>query len=75
AADRGRRGEGPTLIETVSYRLTAHSSDDDDRVYRDKEEVEEAKKNDSIVTFAAYLKEVGVLTEESEKQMLDEIMH
>lgn len=43
AADRGRRGEGPTLIETVSYRLTAHSSDDDDRVYRDKEEVEEAK--------------------------------
>ncbi len=56
AADRGRRGEGPTLIETVSYRLTAHSSDDDDRVYRDKEEVEEAKKNDSIVTFAAYLK-------------------
>lgn len=75
AADRGRRGEGPTLIETVSYRLTAHSSDDDDRVYRNKEEVEEAKKNDSIVTFAAYLKEVGVLTEESEKQMLDEIMH
>jgi len=75
AADRGRRGEGPTLIETVSYRLTAHSSDDDDLVYRDKEEVEEAKKKDSIFTFAAYLKEVGVLTEESEKQMLDEIMH
>ncbi|MFZ7803300.1 3-methyl-2-oxobutanoate dehydrogenase subunit alpha [Bacillus thuringiensis] len=75
AADRGRRGEGPTLIETVSYRLTAHSSDDDDRVYREKEEVEEAKKKDSIITFAAYLKEAGVLTEESEKQMLDEIMH
>ncbi|PEX20167.1 2-oxoisovalerate dehydrogenase [Bacillus cereus] len=75
AAVRGRRGEGPTLIETVSYRLTAHSSDDDDRVYRDKEEVEEAKKKDSIITFAAYLKEAGVLTEESEKQMLDEIMH
>ena len=70
-----KRGEGPTLIETVSYRLTAHSSDDDDRVYRDKEEVEEAKKKDSIITFAAYLKEAGVLTEESEKQMLDEIMH
>lgn len=75
AADRGRRGEGPTLIETVSYRLTAHSSDDDDRVYRDKEEVEEAKKKDSIITFAAYLKEAGVLTEEFEQQMLDEIMH
>ncbi|MCM3735871.1 3-methyl-2-oxobutanoate dehydrogenase subunit alpha [Bacillus cytotoxicus] len=75
AADRGRRGEGPTLIETVSYRLTAHSSDDDDRVYRDREEVEEAKKKDPIFTFANYLKEVGILTEESEKQMLDDIMH
>ncbi|WP_369902695.1 thiamine pyrophosphate-dependent dehydrogenase E1 component subunit alpha [Bacillus manliponensis] len=74
AAERGRRGEGPTLIETISYRLTAHSSDDDDRVYRDREEVEEAKKNDPIFTFANYLTEVGVLTEESEKQMLDEIM-
>ncbi|PMU47525.1 2-oxoisovalerate dehydrogenase, partial [Pseudomonas sp. GP01-A3] len=42
AADRARRGEGPTLIEAVSYRLTAHSSDDDDRIYRSREEVEEA---------------------------------
>ncbi|ENQ3078932.1 2-oxoisovalerate dehydrogenase [Bacillus pseudomycoides] len=75
AADRGRRGEGPTLIETVSYRLTAHSSDDDDRVYRDREEVEEAKKKDPIYTFANYLREVGILTEESEKQMLDDVMH
>ncbi|CAG9613968.1 2-oxoisovalerate dehydrogenase subunit alpha [Bacillus rhizoplanae] len=75
AADRGRRGEGPTLIETVSYRLTAHSSDDDDRVYRDREEVEEAKKKDPIYTFANYLTEVGILTEEAEKQMLDDVMH
>src|SRR6476660_1030806 len=37
AADRARRGEGPTLIETVSYRLTPHSSDDDDRAYRSRE--------------------------------------
>ena len=31
AADRGRNGEGPSLVETMVYRLTAHSSDDDDR--------------------------------------------
>ncbi len=43
AADRGRRGEGPTLIETVSYRLTPHSSDDDDRTYRSPDEVAKAK--------------------------------
>ncbi|MBS4173401.1 thiamine pyrophosphate-dependent dehydrogenase E1 component subunit alpha [Bacillus sp. FJAT-49736] len=74
AADRGRRGEGPTLIETVSYRLTAHSSDDDDRAYRSREEVEAAKEKDSIITFANYLKEVGVLNEETEKEINDRIM-
>jgi 2-oxoisovalerate dehydrogenase E1 component alpha subunit len=69
AADRGRKGEGPTLIETVSYRLTPHSSDDDDRVYRSKEEVDEAKKKDAIFTFATYLREVGLLTEDKEKEI------
>ncbi|REJ10514.1 thiamine pyrophosphate-dependent dehydrogenase E1 component subunit alpha [Halobacillus trueperi] len=73
AADRGRKGEGPTLIETVSYRLTPHSSDDDDRTYREREEVDEAKKKDSIVTFAQYLRDTGVLTDEKEKEMNDEI--
>ncbi|TWI55930.1 thiamine pyrophosphate-dependent dehydrogenase E1 component subunit alpha [Halalkalibacter nanhaiisediminis] len=69
AADRARRGEGPSLIEAVSYRLTPHSSDDDDRAYRPREEVEEAKKLDSIYTFAAYLKEVGLLTDDVLKEM------
>ncbi|WP_347549687.1 thiamine pyrophosphate-dependent dehydrogenase E1 component subunit alpha [Pseudalkalibacillus hwajinpoensis] len=73
AVERGRRGEGPTLIETVSYRLTPHSSDDDDRAYRTREEVEEAKKKDAIITFAAYLKEVGVLTEDIEKEIHDRV--
>ncbi|ELK45088.1 thiamine pyrophosphate-dependent dehydrogenase E1 component subunit alpha [Halobacillus sp. ACCC02827] len=73
AADRGRGGEGPTLIETVSYRLTPHSSDDDDRTYREREEVDEAKKKDSIVTFAEYLREHGILSDEKEKEMNDEI--
>jgi 2-oxoisovalerate dehydrogenase E1 component alpha subunit len=73
AADRGRRGEGPTLIETVAYRLTPHSSDDDDRAYRTREEVEEAKTKDPIYTFTVYLKENGVLTDELEKQITEEI--
>lgn len=73
AADRGRNGEGPTLIETVSYRLTPHSSDDDDRVYRERDEVDEAKKKDSIFTFANYLREQGILTEEKETELNDEI--
>lgn len=74
AADRGRRGEGPTLVETVSYRLTPHSSDDDDRSYRASDEVAEAKTKDSIITFGAYLKAIGVLTDELEQEMNDDMM-
>lgn len=73
ARQRAVNGEGPSLIEAITYRLTAHSSDDDDRTYREKEEVEEAKKKDSIFTFTNYLKEVGVLTEELEQEISKEI--
>lgn len=73
AAERGRRGEGPTLIETISYRLTPHSSDDDDRVYRSREEVEEAKKLDAIITFKAYLQELEILTESLENELNERI--
>ncbi|MBK5446512.1 thiamine pyrophosphate-dependent dehydrogenase E1 component subunit alpha [Peribacillus sp. TH24] len=74
AAERGRRGDGPSLIETISYRLTPHSSDDDDSMYRSPDEVAEAKKIDSIITFGAYLKATGVLDDQLEKQINDEIM-
>ncbi|MBM0067639.1 thiamine pyrophosphate-dependent dehydrogenase E1 component subunit alpha [Alkalicoccobacillus gibsonii] len=73
AADRGRRGEGATLIETVSYRLTPHSSDDDDRAYRTREEVEEAKSKDALLTFREYLVKEGLLEEQAEQEMEDRI--
>ncbi|EUJ64359.1 thiamine pyrophosphate-dependent dehydrogenase E1 component subunit alpha [Listeria fleischmannii] len=64
AVDRARSGEGPSLIETVSYRFTPHSSDDDDRAYRSKEEVDDAKANDPLLIFQNELLEEGILTEE-----------
>ena len=74
AADRARAGLGPTLIETVSYRFTPHSSDDDDRSYRTAEEVAKAKTKDAISTFGLYLKELGIMDEKREKQLHEEIM-
>lgn len=74
AADRGRRGEGPSLIETVVYRLTPHTSDDDDMSYRTSAEVAAAKAKDPLLTFAAYLKESAVLDDNIEQQLNDEIM-
>ncbi|GGA39477.1 2-oxoisovalerate dehydrogenase subunit alpha [Kroppenstedtia guangzhouensis] len=73
AADRARRGEGPTLIEAISYRLVPHSSDDDDRTYRKMEEVEEARKKDPLVQFKQYLQDVGLLDEEKEGNLNREI--
>lgn len=73
AADRARRGEGPSLIETVTYRLTAHSSDDDHRQYRTAEDIEEGRAKDPIISFKNYLLEVGVATEELLQQMNDKI--
>ena len=48
AVERARSGEGATVIEARAYRLTPHSSDDDDRAYRSREEVETYKKSDPI---------------------------
>ena len=63
AVARARRGDGPTLIEAKTYRLTAHSSDDDDRRYREREEIEEWRQKDPIARFEKYLIEHGVLDE------------
>jgi 2-oxoisovalerate dehydrogenase E1 component alpha subunit len=71
AVERARRGEGPTLIEARCFRFTAHSSDDDDRHYRPKGEVEEDKKKDPIPLFNRYLKEAGVLSDVMDKEIRD----
>ncbi|MFC3039008.1 thiamine pyrophosphate-dependent dehydrogenase E1 component subunit alpha [Virgibacillus xinjiangensis] len=73
ARDRAVNGEGPSLIEAVTYRFTAHSSDDDDRSYRESQEVEEAKKKDGLKMFASYLTEQGILTDKIEERMLNDI--
>lgn len=64
AVNRARSGEGPSLIETVTYRLTAHSSDDDDRQYRTSEDIAEGRANDPIKLFESYLKDSLVVSEE-----------
>ena len=61
AVDKARAGGGPTLIELKTYRFYPHTSDDDDRTYRSREEVDEAKRNDSLLRFAAYLKQQGIV--------------
>ncbi|MBA8771086.1 thiamine pyrophosphate-dependent dehydrogenase E1 component subunit alpha [Staphylococcus schleiferi subsp. coagulans] len=54
ARERAINGEGATLIEAMCTRLTAHSSDDDDR-YRSNEEKAQDKENDCNLKFKSYL--------------------
>jgi 2-oxoisovalerate dehydrogenase E1 component alpha subunit len=60
AVARARAGEGPTFIEAKTYRLVPHTSDDDDRRYRSREEVAEWEKKDPLIRFAAWLSEHGI---------------
>ncbi len=69
AVERARRGDGPTFIEAKTYRLVPHTSDDDDRRYRSREEVKEWSEKDPITRFQAYLEEHGLLDEKT----LDEL--
>ncbi|WP_128894544.1 thiamine pyrophosphate-dependent dehydrogenase E1 component subunit alpha [Longirhabdus pacifica] len=73
ARERGIKGEGPTFIEAKMYRLSPHSTSDNDLAYRTKEEVEENWKKDSIPHFKTYLEECGLWTEEQELRMQEEI--
>lgn len=69
AVERARRGEGPTLLEARTTRLTAHSSDDDDRTYRDRAEIEAQKRLDPIPRLAAQLTARGLLSAELQAQI------
>src|SRR5205814_2939091 len=48
ARERALRGEGPTLIEAVTFRIAGHSSSDDPRRYRPDAWVEECTKQDPL---------------------------
>ncbi len=61
AVERARRGEGPTFIEAKTYRVVPHSSDDDDRRYRTKEEVDQWAKRDPVLLYQTWLEKQGLL--------------
>jgi acetoin:2,6-dichlorophenolindophenol oxidoreductase subunit alpha len=63
AVQRARSGEGPTLIEALTYRYEGHESGDPAHTYRSNEEVEAWKKRDPIANFESVLKSTGVLTD------------
>lgn len=73
AVRRARSGEGPSLIEAQTYRYYAHTSDDNDTLYRDKEEVERWRKKDPVARLRQYLIEHRLLTEAEEARIDNEV--
>jgi pyruvate dehydrogenase E1 component alpha subunit len=72
AVNRARRGEGPTLVESKTYRFFGHSKSDP-RVYRSREEEQMWMAKDPSPRFANLLKEKGMATEE-ELKSIDELV-
>ena len=69
AAQRARNGDGPTLIEAETYRLSLHTTSDDPTKYRKQEEVDKWVKKDPLLRFTKYLKSKGVLDDAVETEI------
>ena len=69
ARERALAGDGPTLIEVMTYRVAAHSTSDNDLAYRTKEEVERGWQRDGIPKFRKYLIECGLWSEEQDREL------
>jgi pyruvate dehydrogenase E1 component alpha subunit len=68
AVERARAGEGPTFVEAVTYRAAPHATADDPSAYIDEARVEEARQNECVGRFEAYLRRRGLLAgDEAEK--------
>src|SRR5262245_13688296 len=73
AVDRAREGNGPTLIECVTYRLGVHTTADDPTKYRSEEEVREWERKDPLTRFVEYLRKKNLLDEGLEQEVDAEI--
>jgi 2-oxoisovalerate dehydrogenase E1 component len=70
---RARKGEGPSLIEADTVRLLAHSSSDDQRKYRDQDDLEEDRQRDPLPRMQALLEELGILSKGDAARIQEEI--
>src|SRR5262249_53262942 len=63
ALARALRGDGPTLIEAITYRLSGHSTSDDPKAYRKEDEVEERRRRDPIARLRRMLNAPGLFSQ------------
>src|SRR3954470_16148884 len=69
AVARARAGDGPTLIEAVTYRTAPHATADDPSVYIDAERVAEERARECVGRYEGYLRRLGVLDDHAVEQV------
>jgi 2-oxoisovalerate dehydrogenase E1 component alpha subunit len=69
AREKAVSGAGPTLVEAMCYRFLSHTTDDDERTYRTREEVAQQRVNDPVPRFEQRLINEGILTAERIEEM------
>ena len=72
AVERARQGDGPAMIEALTYRMEAHTTSDDPTRYRTKEELEAAAATDPIARFKLFLEQRELWDPELEQQVDEE---
>jgi pyruvate dehydrogenase E1 component alpha subunit len=72
AVDRGRNGEGPTLIEALNYRLGAHSMSGDDPTRYRGDEMAEWEAKEPLTRFRKFLEKKKLWTEEEENRVIED---
>ncbi|MCW8890259.1 MAG: pyruvate dehydrogenase (acetyl-transferring) E1 component subunit alpha [Sedimenticola sp.] len=69
AIENARHGNGPTLIEAISYRLCHHTTADDATRYRSDKELEAHRQYDPVPRLRTYMTQQGIWSEEQETQL------
>jgi pyruvate dehydrogenase E1 component alpha subunit len=69
ALARGRRGEGPTVVEAITYRLSDHTTADDATRYRREQEVKDAWRTEPLLRMRAYLTQLKLWDEKQEEAL------
>jgi TPP-dependent pyruvate/acetoin dehydrogenase alpha subunit len=73
AVAQAERGDGPTLVEMVTYRIGGHSTSDDPKAYRSREEVEEWAERDPLSRLRQHLAVLGVWDDRRDSQLRTKI--
>jgi pyruvate dehydrogenase E1 component alpha subunit len=74
AIERARRGDGPALVEALTYRIGAHTTADDPRRYQPPEEIEDWRRRDPLPRLRRYLEERRLWDEDAEREAVQDAL-